>query len=148
MAGVSRYVFTISGSTGTRTTIASGSATTNTYLSAGQQEGGTSYVHADVHDIAFVPGSTTQAYFATDGGVFRTTNANASPASSISFNSCNGGLQIQQFYPTAAQSRSNPTLFVGGLQDNNVVRSRGNTWARVNLWCKCANLFREFINSS
>ena len=36
MAGVSRYVFTISGSTGTRTTIASGSATTNTYLSAGQ----------------------------------------------------------------------------------------------------------------
>ncbi|MGB3153975.1 MAG: T9SS type A sorting domain-containing protein [Chitinophagaceae bacterium] len=131
MAGVSRYVFTISGSTGTRTTIASGSATTNTYLSAGQQEGGTSYVHADVHDIAFVPGSTTQAYFATDGGVFRTTNANASPASSISFNSCNGGLQIQQFYPTAAQSRSNPTLFVGGLQDNNVVRSRGNTWARV-----------------
>jgi hypothetical protein len=131
MAGVNRYVLSISGTTGTRTSIATGSATTNTYLSAGQQEGSSSYVHADVHDVQFVPGSTTTAYFATDGGVFRTTNANVSPASSMTFNSCNGGLQIHQFYPTAAQSRTNATLFVGGLQDNNVVRSRGTSWARV-----------------
>jgi hypothetical protein len=131
MAGVNRYVLSISGATGTATSIGAGAATTNTYLSAGQQEGGTNYVHADVHEIDFVPGSTTEAYFATDGGVFRTTNANASPISGMTFTSCNGGLQIHQFYPTAAQSRSNPTLFVGGLQDNNVVRSRGTAWARV-----------------
>jgi hypothetical protein len=131
MAGVNRYVLSIAGTTGTRTTIGAGSATTNSYLSAGQQEGGSNYVHADVHEIQFVPGSTTEAYWATDGGVFRTTNANASPIANMTFTSCNGGLQIHQFYPTAAQSRTNPTLFVGGLQDNNVVRSRGTAWARV-----------------
>jgi hypothetical protein len=129
--GVNRYVLSISGTTGTRTTIGAGSATTNTYLAAGQQEGGSTYVHADVHEVQFVPGSTSEAYIATDGGVFRTTNASVSPITSMTFTSCNGGLQIHQFYPTAAQSRSNPTLFVGGLQDNNVVRSRGTTWARV-----------------
>jgi hypothetical protein len=130
-AGVNKYVLNISGTTGTRTSIGTGSATMSSYLSAGQQEGGSSYVHADVHEIQFVPGSATEAYFATDGGVFRTTNADASPISGMSFSSCNGGLQIHQFYPTAAQSRSNPALFVGGLQDNNVVRSRGTAWARV-----------------
>jgi hypothetical protein len=130
-AGVNRYVLTIAGTTGTRTTIGAGGATMNSYLSAGQQEGGSTYVHADVHDIQFVPGSATEAYWATDGGVFRTTNANASPIANMTFASCNGGLQIHQFYPTAAQSRTNPTLFVGGLQDNNVVRSRGTAWARV-----------------
>jgi hypothetical protein len=131
MSGVNRYVLTVSGTTGTRTSIATGSATMNTYLGNGSQEGTSSYVHADVHDIQFVPGSTTEAYFATDGGVFRTTNANAAPITAMTFSSCNGGLQIHQFYPTAAQSRTNPTLFVGGLQDNNVVRSRGTNWARV-----------------
>jgi hypothetical protein len=131
MAGVNKFVLSVSGTTGTSSSIGAGSATMNSYLSAGQQEGGGTYVHADVHDIQFVPGSTTEAYFATDGGVFRTTNANAAPISGMTFSSCNGGLQIQQFYPTAAQSRRNPTLFVGGLQDNNVVRSRGTAWARV-----------------
>jgi hypothetical protein len=131
MAGVNKFVLSISGTTGTATSIGTGSATTNTYLGAGAQEGSNTYVHADVHDIQFVPGSVSEAYFATDGGVFRTTNANVSPASGIRFASCNGGLQIQQFYPTAAQSQTNPTLFVGGLQDNNVVRSRGTAWARV-----------------
>lgn len=130
-AGVNKFVFTVSGTTGSSTSIGAGGATMNSYLSAGQQEGGTNYIHADVHDIQFVPGSTTEAYFATDGGVFRTTNANAAPVSGMTFSSCNGGLQIHQFYPTAAQSRTNPTLFVGGLQDNNVVRSRGTAWARV-----------------
>lgn len=128
-AGVNKYLFTLSGSW-TKSSVGSGGATMSTYLSPGSQEGGTTYVHSDVHDIKFLPGSTSIAYFATDGGVFRTTNANGS-AAAMTFASCNGGLQVHQFYPSAAQSRSNPTLFVGGLQDNNVIRSRGTTWARV-----------------
>lgn len=127
-AGVNKYLLTFSGSNWTKTSIGTGSATMNSYLSAGSQEGGSTYVHADVHDIVFLPGSTSTAYFATDGGVFRTTIANGA---SNSFVSCNGGLQVHQFYPAAAQSRTNPTLFVGGLQDNNVVRSRGTAWAKV-----------------
>lgn len=128
-AGVNKYLFTLAASW-TKSSIGAGGATMNSYLSAGAQEGGSTYVHADVHDIVFVPGSTTTAYFATDGGIFRTTNANGT-AAAMTFASCNGGLQVQQFYGPTAQSRTNPTLFVGGLQDNNVVRSRGTAWARV-----------------
>ncbi|MBL0271695.1 MAG: hypothetical protein IPQ06_01150 [Chitinophagaceae bacterium] len=63
------------------------------------------YVHDDVHEVQFVPGSTTTAYWATDGGIFRTTNADASPATGMTFVSCNGGLYAQQFYPSIAQSQ-------------------------------------------
>lgn len=126
-AGVNKYLLTLSGNW-TKTSIGTGSATMNSYLSAGSQEGGSSYVHADVHDIQFIPGSNSIAYFATDGGVFRTTVANGA---ANTFASCNGGLQVHQFYAPSAQSRTNPTLFVGGLQDNNVIRSRGTAWARV-----------------
>jgi Secretion system C-terminal sorting domain len=124
-AGVNKYLFTLSG-TWTKTSIGTG-ATNSGYLAPGAQEG-TNYVHADVHDIQFIPGSTTTAYFATDGGIFRTTNANGA---ANGFVSCNGGLQVQQFYAPSAQSRTNPGLFVGGLQDNNVIRSRGTSWAKV-----------------
>lgn len=131
IAGVDRYVLTISGSTGTRTGVGNGAATMSSYITPGSQEGGTTYVHDDVHDIQFLPGSSTTAYFCTDGGVFRTTNAGASPVTNISFASCNGGLQVQQFYPTVAQSQSNANLIMGGLQDNNVVRYNGTGWARI-----------------
>lgn len=128
MAGVGKYVLTISVSTGTRTSIGGGAASSS-YLLPGAQEG-TNYLHADVHDIKFLPGSSTTAFFATDGGIFKTTNAGASPISNMNFVSCNGGLQIQQFYPTVAQSKSGTTV-VGGLQDNNVIRYNGTGWAKV-----------------
>ena len=136
MAGVSKYVLSVSGTAGTASIIGASSAFSSVYVSDGQQEGANTYVHADVHDIQFVPGSTTTAYFATDGGVFRTTNADASPASGITFSSCNGGLQIHQFYGPVSQSQSNSGLFVGGLQDNNTIRSRGTAWARSRPWAR------------
>ncbi len=131
MAGVGKHVLSISGSTGTKTTVGGGGASMGSYLTPGSQEGGSTYVHSDVHDIKFIPGSSSIAYFATDGGIFRTTNANASPISGMTFNSCNGGLQIHQFYPTVAQSATNANLFIGGLQDNNVIRYNGTGWARI-----------------
>lgn len=131
MAGVNKYVLTISGTTGTQSAIGGGSATMSSYLTPGSQEGGSTYVHSDVHDIQFVPGSSTTAYFATDGGVFRTTNAGVSPITNMTFASCNGGLQVQQFYPTVAQSQSNANLIIGGLQDNNVIRYNGTGWAKI-----------------
>lgn len=133
MFGVKKHVLVMSGtpaSTGSLTNIATGAASSS-YLVDGSQEGTTGYVHDDVHDVQFVPGSTTTAYWATDGGVFRTTNANASPITSMTFVSCNGGLYAQQFYPTIAQSQSTANLAIGGLQDNGVIRYNGTGWARV-----------------
>lgn len=130
IAGVDKHVLTISGTTGTKTNIGTGTATMATYITPGTNEG-TNYVHADVHDIQFVPGSSAEAYFATDGGIFKTTNANATTISSISFSTCNGGLQVQQFYGPIAQSQATANLIIGGLQDNNVVRYNGSGWARI-----------------
>lgn len=130
MYGVKKHVLTLSGTTGTLTNIATGSASSS-FLVDGSQEGSTGYVHDDVHEVQFVPGSTTTAYWATDGGVFRTTNANASPITNMTFVSCNGGLYAQQFYPTIAQSQVTADLAFGGLQDNGVIRYNGTGWAKA-----------------
>jgi len=78
MYGVKKHVLTLSGTAGTLTNIATGSASSS-FLVDGSQEGSTGYVHDDVHEVQFVPGSTSTAYWATDGGVFQTNNAKASP---------------------------------------------------------------------
>lgn len=129
MYGVKKHVLTLSGTTGTLSNIATGSASSS-FLVDGSQEGTTGYVHDDVHEVQFVPGSTTVAYWATDGGVFRTANADASPATGMTFVSCNGGLYAQQFYPTIAQSQVSANLTIGGLQDNGVIRYNGTGWAK------------------
>ncbi|HSU28791.1 MAG TPA: hypothetical protein VLJ68_10440 [Chitinophagaceae bacterium] len=130
MYGVTKHVLTLTGTTGTVTNIGAGAASTS-YLTNGDQEGATDYIHADVHAVEFVPGSTTTAYWATDGGVFRTTNADASPISNMTFESCNGGLNAQQFFPAIAQSQVSASLVIGGLQDNGVIRYNGTGWAKV-----------------
>lgn len=53
MAGVGKYVLSIIGSAGTRTSIGGGAASSS-YLLPGAQEG-TNYLHADVHDVKFLP---------------------------------------------------------------------------------------------
>jgi photosystem II stability/assembly factor-like uncharacterized protein len=124
-AGVNILRYSLSGNAGT--TIGNGSATMNTFITAGSQEGSTTYVHDDVHDIEYVPGSGTIIYMATDGGIFRSTNSGSNWAS------CNGGLTVHQFYGPIAQSQLNINYWIGGLQDNNVIRSNStNTgWSRV-----------------
>jgi uncharacterized protein YxeA len=129
--GVPGILLTMTGNpatTGSATTVGS-SATSSSYLNDGDQEGsGTNYLHSDIHDVQFVPGSTTSSYWATDGGVFFTNNLGTS------FTSCNGGLNIAQFYPTLAQSQAvaTPNLMIGGLQDNGTIRCNNTTgWARV-----------------
>ncbi|MGB3153365.1 MAG: hypothetical protein WBB06_02120, partial [Chitinophagaceae bacterium] len=129
MFGVKKHVLTLSGTVGTVSNIATGTASSS-FLVDGSQEGTTGYVHDDVHEVQFVPGSTTTAYWATDGGIFRTTNADASPATGMTFVSCNGGLYAQQFYPSIAQSQVSANLIIGGLQDNGVIRFNGTGWAK------------------
>ncbi|MGB8194797.1 MAG: T9SS type A sorting domain-containing protein [Chitinophagaceae bacterium] len=69
------------------------------------------YVHADIHDIAFKPGTPAELIIATDGGLHRSTN------SGTSFTERNTGFNITQFYGVAIH----PTLtnyFLAGAQDN------------------------------
>lgn len=123
---------TISGTAGTAATIAAGSATMNTYLAPGAQEGSSTYVHDDIHDLEFVPGRSDSLYILSDGGIFLTLNANAGTGGAISFQSCNSGLVTSQFFGPVGQSTTDANFFLGGLQDNNTAVYNGSTgrWKR------------------
>jgi hypothetical protein len=87
-----------------------------------------STAHADVHAIIFHPeyGKTNRTVFiATDGGVFRTDNANANlghdpcgtaPADAIKWSPINSGLSTIQFYSGATFPKGGG--YIGGTQDN------------------------------
>lgn len=123
LAGVDLYRYTFSSST--RTQIGNGTARMNANIAPGASEStGTTYVHDDVHDVEYLPGSTTEFLVATDGGIFKTTDNGAS------FTTMNGGLQVAQFYSPAAQSATT-AIFIGGLQDNNTVKYDGTAWSRI-----------------
>lgn len=77
--------------------------------------GGDDYVHADQHNVAFKPGSSSEAIFGCDGGVFYTSSANnAYPA----FQERNLGYNTLQFYTCDITPQPGGTMYVGGLQDN------------------------------
>ncbi len=82
------------------------------------------YVHADIHDIVYLPGSGTTIFSGNDGGIFKTTNGGSS-WSDISAN-----LAIAQQYRIGL-SASNATLLISGHQDNGTNRMNGTTWAQV-----------------
>ncbi len=126
LGGVNTFRYTIGGTTMTQ--IGTGNADMNISKNAGDQEGPNTYLHDDIHDIEFVPGSSTEMYVASDGGIFKGVFDGA--FSSCAFTSCNGGLQVHQFYGPSAQSQISP-LFIGGLQDNNTIRFNGTAWSRV-----------------
>lgn len=82
-------------------------------------------IHADIHDIEFDPSNSATVYIACDGGMYKSTNAGGS------FSRINGGLQAVQFYASFAVSPTNPSIMLGGLQDNGVVRYNGTGWTSV-----------------
>ncbi|MBL0018705.1 MAG: T9SS type A sorting domain-containing protein [Bacteroidetes bacterium] len=76
---------------------------------------GFQYVHADQHIVIFQPGSSSVAYFGNDGGIYRTTNANAvSPA--ITFKGDN--YNVTQFYACAIHPTALTDYYLAGAQDN------------------------------
>ncbi len=107
-------------------TIVLGGVSMMRYRSAGQTSGaigGT--VHSDIHDIKFDPSSTNTFYVACDGGVYKTTNGGGI------FSQIDNGLAATQFYATFGVSALTPNLFLGGLQDNGVVKYSGGTWTTL-----------------
>jgi PKD repeat protein len=85
---------------------------------------GAPYVHADVHDLIFLPGNGTTYWAGCDGGVFRTTN------SGTGWSDMSANLQIAQMY-RLGMSTSNAGLVLSGHQDNGTNRMNGTTWAQV-----------------
>lgn len=85
--------------------------------------GGTPYVHADIHGMYFIPGTTT-LLIACDGGVFRTTNGGSS------FTDVSNNLEVAQMYRLGV-AQLDPDLVIQGWQDNGTNLKDGNVWDRV-----------------
>lgn len=81
------------------------------------------YVHADQHRLEYHP-KTGQFYAGNDGGVYR---------KSYFFNGyepISTAMSITQFY-RLANSVSDPTLILGGSQDNGTFRWRDDSWQAI-----------------
>jgi hypothetical protein len=111
-------------------------------------EGGSPFVHADQHVIAFHPrfdGTTNRiAYFGNDGGVFRTTDARGEVLigraaicedvfPTIRFEPLNHDYGVTQFYHGTVLPDGH--TFLGGTQDNGTIRGTfedgPNQWTHV-----------------
>jgi photosystem II stability/assembly factor-like uncharacterized protein len=73
------------------------------------------YVHADQHLVVFQPGSSDTALFCSDGGIFRTFNAEDTD---IEFTQLNKRYNSLQFYTCAINPKAGNTHYVSGSQDN------------------------------
>lgn len=81
------------------------------------------YVHADQHDLVFLPGSGTTYFAGCDGGVFKTTN------SGTGWTDLSSNLQIGQMYRLGL-SATNVNLALSGWQDNGTNRFNP-AWTQV-----------------
>ena len=77
------------------------------------------YVHADQHSVKFRPGSTQDALFTTDGGVFLTRNAEDIVPD---FAEKNHGYNTLQHYTCAIHPEAGRRYFLAGAQDNGSFR--------------------------
>ncbi len=73
-------------------------------------------VHADNHQIVYAPSSSSRMLVGNDGGIFYTTDANASPAKPT-FTVKNNGYNVTQYYAMAIHP-STTNYFLAGAQDN------------------------------
>lgn len=109
-----------------------------------------SYVHADHHAIVFDPENPARIFFASDGGIFESTDGGDT------FTGRNGGLVTTQFYNGFAHTSNDSLIALGGLQDNGTVKfTGGRSWNKVyggdGGWCAIdpSNknvMYEEYVN--
>lgn len=75
-----------------------------------------SYVHADIHAIAFRPDNPDEVVIGSDGGV--SYSADAGSSSDPTFNDRNKDYAVTQFYAVAAENSTDSDYFLAGAQDN------------------------------
>jgi photosystem II stability/assembly factor-like uncharacterized protein len=81
--------------------------------------GNSQYVHADHHEIRFRPGSTTELWESTDGGIFKSTN------SGDTWTEKNTGFVTFQYYGMGNATLDTLITF-GGTQDNGTFKYSGS----------------------
>jgi uncharacterized protein (TIGR03437 family) len=85
-------------------------------------------IHVDQHLFVFT-NDGSKLYLGNDGGVYSTTDAGASR---VNFTDLNATLAVTQFYPGFSVHPSDPTIAIGGTQDNGTQRFSGNlSWNNV-----------------
>ncbi|MEL6635556.1 MAG: T9SS type A sorting domain-containing protein [Bacteroidota bacterium] len=70
------------------------------------------FVHSDCHVVLYDPTDPNILYIADDGGIHRSEDAGET------FQAANGRLQTVQFYNGFSNSAQDPSIAIGGLQDN------------------------------
>lgn len=81
------------------------------------------YLHADQHRLEYHP-ITKQFYAGNDGGLYRRSHY------FNGYESISTEMSITQFY-RLSNSVSNPTMILGGAQDNGTFRWRDNMWVAI-----------------
>lgn len=86
--------------------------------------GGKPYVHADLHVVEYVNGTT--CYMGTDGGVAKTTNSGAT------WTTTNGTMNIAQSYKIGQSAQAGtPNYVISGHQDNGTNLWNAGVWTQV-----------------
>ncbi len=85
---------------------------------------GTPYVHADIHDLEYLPNSDKVIISGSDGGV------SASSDNGLNWVDNSDGLAITQYYHVATAQSLSPS-YVGGAQDNGTTRYASNAWSQI-----------------
>lgn len=86
--------------------------------------GGVPYVHADIHDLVFVPGTSGTVYSGNDGGVFFTSNGGNS------WDDLSANMGIAQIYRLGISASNSGTL-ITGHQDNGTNLKNGSNYEQV-----------------
>ncbi|CAN5325864.1 hypothetical protein BH09BAC2_BH09BAC2_07200 [soil metagenome] len=75
-------------------------------------------IHADHHALVFKPGSSSQAVWGTDGGVFYSANANIAGSTKATFAMRNSNFNVTQFYFAGGSGSAGSNVYLAGAQDN------------------------------
>ncbi len=95
-------------------------------ISAHWQGTNAPFVHADCHDLSFLPLSGVgMVYACTDGGI------SVSENSGVDWTDISAGLGILQFYRIGTNP-ANPAMVLGGCQDNGTNLYNNGAWRYVN----------------
>lgn len=110
--------------------------------------GGKPYVHADLHAVEYLNGTT--CYLGTDGGIAKTTNSGAT------WTTINGTMNIAQSYKIGQSAQvATPNYVLSGHQDNGTNLWNGTTWTEVYGgdgadcfvdWSNNATLVESYVN--